>query len=55
MTPMYVVETSDDFSDQSLAAKCCDLYDRGYFVLQIIEKDSDAGTGYTVIAYKRKA
>jgi len=51
--PMYVVETTEDFSDESLARKCCDLYERGYFVLRIIEKDADSGMGYNVIAYRR--
>jgi hypothetical protein len=53
--PMYIVETTDDFSDAVLAIKCCDLYARGYFVLQVIEPaQPDADTGYKVIAYKRK-
>jgi thiamine monophosphate synthase len=47
---IYVVEESDDFSDDALAAKMNELYDRGYDIIQVIEKDSDSGNGYTVLA-----
>jgi hypothetical protein len=51
---MYVVEETSDYSDLALTSLCCQLYDRGYFVLQILEPaESSAANGYKVIAYKR--
>ena len=52
MDEFYVVEESEDFSDEALAAKLNDLNRRGFIVEHVIEKDSRSGNGYTVIAYK---
>jgi len=48
--PIYVVETSGDFSDAALAAKLNDLYVRGYTALQVIENGRKHG--YTVIGFR---
>jgi hypothetical protein len=48
--PMYIVEDTSGNTNGILARKLCDIYDRGYFVAQIIPRQ----TSYTIIAYRRK-
>ncbi len=49
---MYVVEETADYSDDMLAKKCNELFNRGYLVLQIIEPESaSAANGYKIVAY----
>jgi hypothetical protein len=49
----YIVETTENFSNDALEEKLNDIVARGYLIFQIIDKPPDTSdNGYTVIGFK---